>query len=117
MKSPEGKEVISGLSKEPVFGLGRAVYRDVAFSNVPHGTKCCKADGKDDKGYPILKGLRRGKFSDIEIIEKHIVALKTMAGHLPIIKELDINPLFGHEVGLGIIVADIIIWLELTEEE
>jgi len=121
---PKGKEVILGLSKDPVFGhavmfgLGGIfveVYKDVAFRLSPMGRNVARRMVKAIKGYPILKGLRGEKPSDIETIEKHIVSLKAMADNHPMIKELDINPLFVHEEGKGATVADIIIRLENEE--
>ena len=122
--APKGKEVILGLSKDPVFGhavmfgLGGIfveVYKDVAFRLSPMGRNVARRMVKSVKGYPILKGLRGEKQSDIETIEKHIVSLKAMADNHPMIKELDINPLFVHEEGEGATVADIIIQLENEE--
>jgi len=122
--APKGKEVILGLSKDPVFGhavmfgLGGIfveVYKDVAFRLSPMGRNVARRMVKTIKGYPILKGLRGEKPSDIETIEKHIVSLKVMADNHPMIKELDINPLFVHEEGEGTTVADIIIRLENEE--
>ncbi|WP_299983507.1 acetate--CoA ligase family protein [Desulfobacula sp.] len=121
---PKGKEVILGLSKDPVFGhavmfgLGGIfveVYKDVAFRLSPMGRNVARRMVKSVKGYPILKGLRGEEPSDIETIEKHIVSLKAMADNHPMIKELDINPLFVHEEGEGATVADIIIQLENEE--
>ena len=119
--APKGKEVILGLSKDPVFGhavmfgLGGIfveVYKDVAFRLSPMGRNVARRMVRSIKGYPIFKGLRGEKPSDIETVEKHIVALKAMADNHPMIKELDINPLFVHEEGDGTTVADIIIQLE-----
>jgi len=119
--APKGKEVILGLSKDPVFGhavmfgLGGIfveVYKDVAFRLSPMGRNVARRMVRSIKGYPIFKGLRGEKPSDIETVEKHIVALKAMADNHPMIKELDINPLFVHEEGEGTTVADIIIQLE-----
>ena len=122
--APKGKEVILGLSKDPVFGhavmfgLGGIfveVYKDVAFRLSPMGRNVARRMVKSIKGYPIFKGLRGEKPSDIETVEKHIVSLKAMADNHPMIKELDINPLFVHEEGEGTTVADIIIRLENEE--
>ncbi|MBU1343464.1 MAG: acetate--CoA ligase family protein [Proteobacteria bacterium] len=122
--APKGKEVILGLSKDPVFGhavmfgLGGIfveVYKDVVFRLSPMGRNVARRMVKSIKGYPILKGWRGEKPSDIETIEKHIISLKAMADNHPMIKELDINPLFVHEEGQGATVADIIIRLEKKE--
>ncbi|MBU0462467.1 MAG: acetate--CoA ligase family protein [Proteobacteria bacterium] len=123
--APKGKEIILGLSKDPVFGhavmfgLGGIfveVYKDVVFRLSPMGRNVARRMVRSIKGYPILKGLRGEKPSDIETIEKHIVSLKAMADNHPMIKELDINPLFVHEEGEGATVADIIIRLEIQED-
>ncbi len=117
----KGKEVILGLSKDPVFGhavmfgLGGIfveVYKDVIFRLSPIGRNSARRMVRSIKGYPILKGLRGEKPSDIETIEKHIVSLKAMADNHPVIRELDINPLFVHEEGQGTTVADIVIRLD-----
>jgi len=122
--APKGKEVILGLSKDPVFGhavmfgLGGIfveVYKDVVFRLSPMGRNVARRMIKSIKGYPIFKGMRGEKPSDIETVEKHIVSLKVMADNHPMIKELDINPLFVHEQGEGTTVADIIIQLEKQE--
>ena len=122
--APKGKEIILGLSKDPVFGhavmfgLGGIfveVYKDVVFRLSPMGRNVARRMIRSIKGYPILKGLRGEKPSDIEALEKHIVSLKVMADNHPMIKELDINPLFVHEEGEGATVADIIIRLENQE--
>ncbi len=119
--SPMGKEVILGVTNDPgfghavMFGLGGIfveVYKDVAFRLGPVGRNVARRMIKSIKGYPILKGLRGEKPSDIEAVEKHIVSLKAMTDHHPMIRELDINPLFVHEEGQGATVADIIIRLD-----
>ncbi|MCG8633907.1 MAG: acetate--CoA ligase family protein [Desulfobacterales bacterium] len=124
--APRGKEVILGVTRDPVFGhavmfgLGGIfveVYKDVAFRLSPMGRNVARRMVKSIKGYPILKGLRGEAPSDIEAIEKNIVSLKAMVDDLPMIEELDINPLFVHEEGKGTTVADIIIRLESKEEE
>ncbi len=119
--APKGKEVILGVTTDPVFGhavmfgLGGIfveVYKDVAFRLSPMGRNVARRMVKSIQGYPILKGLRGEAPSDIEAIEKNIVSLKAMVDNHPMIRELDINPLFVHEEGQGTTVADIIIRLE-----
>ncbi len=119
--APRGKEVILGVTKDPVFGhavmfgLGGIfveVYKDVAFRLSPMGRNVARRMVKSIQGYPILKGLRGEAPSDIEAIEKNIVSLKAMVDNHPMIVELDINPLFVHGEGDGTTVADIVIRLE-----
>ncbi|HKJ99721.1 MAG TPA: acetate--CoA ligase family protein [Desulfotignum sp.] len=119
--APAGKEVILGVTRDPVFGhavmfgLGGIfveVYKDVAFRLSPMGRNVARRMVKSIKGYPILKGLRGESASDIEEIEKNIVSLKALVDDHPMIRELDINPLFVHETGKKTTVADIIIRLD-----
>ncbi|MEE4365036.1 MAG: acetate--CoA ligase family protein [Desulfotignum sp.] len=119
--APAGKEVILGVTWDPVFGhavmfgLGGIfveVYKDVAFRLSPMGRNVARRMVKSIKGYPILKGLRGEAPSDIEEIEKNIVSLKALVDDHPVIRELDINPLFVHEAGSKTTVADIIIRLD-----
>jgi acetate---CoA ligase (ADP-forming) len=119
--APKGKEVILGVTRDPVFGhaimfgLGGIfveVYKDVAFRLSPMGRNVARRMVKSIKGYPILKGLRGEAPSDIEAIEKNIVSLKAMVDNHPSIAELDINPLFVHGEGDGTTVADIVIRIE-----
>ncbi len=119
--APAGKEVILGVTWDPVFGhavmfgLGGIfveVYKDVAFRLSPMGRNVARRMVKSIRGYPILKGLRGEAPSDIEEIEKNIVSLKALVDDYPVIRELDINPLFVHETGKKTTVADIIIRLD-----
>jgi acetyltransferase len=123
--APVGKEVILGVTYDPVFGhavmfgLGGIfveVYKDVAFRLSPMGRNVARRMVKSIRGYPILKGLRGEAPSDIEEIEKNIVSLKALVDDHPVIRELDINPLFVHEAGKKTTVADIIIRLDDTPQ-
>jgi acetyltransferase len=123
--APPGKEVILGVTYDAVFGhavmfgLGGIfveVYKDVAFRLSPMGRNVARRMVKSIRGYPILKGLRGEAPSDIEEIEKNIVSLKALVDDHPVIRELDINPLFVHEAGKKTTVADIIIRLDDTAQ-
>jgi acetyltransferase len=123
--APAGKEVILGVTHDAVFGhavmfgLGGIfveVYKDVAFRLSPMGRNVARRMVKSIRGYPILKGLRGEAPSDIEEIEKNIVSLKALVDDHPVIRELDINPLFVHEAGKKTTVADIIIRLDDTPQ-
>ncbi|MBF0231693.1 MAG: acetate--CoA ligase family protein [Desulfamplus sp.] len=116
-----GKEVILGVSRHPgfghavMFGLGGIfveVYKDVVFRMAPMGRNVVRRMVRSVKGYPILAGFRGEPQTDIETLEKNLVSLRAMVDHHPVIKELDINPLFVHRDGDGTTVADIVIKLE-----
>ena len=119
--APEGKEVILGVSRHVgfghavMFGLGGIfveIYRDVVFRMAPMGRNVVRRMVKSIQGYPILAGFRGEPFTDIQNLEKNLVSLRAMVTHHPVIKELDINPLFVHREGEGTTVADVIIKLQ-----
>lgn len=119
--APEGKEVILGVSRHDgfghavMFGLGGIfveLYKDVVFRMAPMGRNVVRRMVKSIKGYPILAGFRGEPLADIETLEKNLVSLRALVTHHPVIKELDINPLFVHPKGGGTTVADVIIKLE-----
>ncbi len=121
----KGREVILGVNRDPrfghaiMFGLGGIfveVYKDVAFRMAPMGRNVVRRMVKSITGYPILAGMRGESPADIETVEKNLVSLRAMVDNHPIIKELDINPLFVHDEGGGTTVADVIIKLEEPEE-
>jgi len=116
-----GKEVILGASRHSgfghavMFGLGGIfveVYKDVVFRMAPMGRNVVRRMVRSIKGYPILAGFRGEPEADIETLEKNLVSLRAMVDNHPVIKELDINPLFVHKEGDGTTVADIVIKLE-----
>lgn len=116
-----GREVILGVSRDPVFGhavmfgLGGIfveLYKDVVFRMAPMGRNVVRRMVRSIKGYPILAGYRGTPPADIEALEKNLVSLRAMVTNHPVIKELDINPLFVMNDGEGTMVADVIIKLE-----
>ncbi|MBW1636570.1 MAG: acetate--CoA ligase family protein [Deltaproteobacteria bacterium] len=123
--APSGTEVILGVSRDPMFGhavmfgLGGIfveVYKDVVFNIAPLGRNVARRMIRRIKGYPILTGVRGQPPRDIEMLEKNLVSLRAMVTNHPVIKELDINPLFVHAEGDGTTVADIIITLDRTDQ-
>ncbi len=122
--APKGKEVILGVSRHEgfghavMFGLGGIfveLYKDVVFRMAPMGRNVVRRMVKSIKGYPLLAGFRGEAPADIETLEKNLVSLRAMVSHHPIIKELDINPLFVHQEGGGTTVADVVIKLQPDE--
>lgn len=121
----KGREVILGVSRDDVFGhavmfgLGGIfveVYKDVVFRMAPMGRNVARRMVKGIKGYPLLAGIRGEAPCDIEALEKNLVSLRAMVTNHPVIKELDVNPLFVHEQGKGTTVADVIIKFKPLEK-
>ncbi len=113
---PAGKEVILGLSRDPVFGhvimcgLG-GIYvealKDVTFRITPISEATATRMINSLRTAAVLKGLRGEAPSDIPAIEDCLKRLSQMATDFPDIAELDINPLIVHPAGQGCHVADV----------
>jgi acetyltransferase len=115
-----GDEVILGMNRDimfgplVMFGLGGIfveLFKDVVFRIAPFGRNGARRMIKAIRAYPLLTGFRGKPMSDIEVIEKNLVALSRMVDNHPEIRELDINPLLVHGKGEGATVADVIITL------
>ncbi|MBI4579658.1 MAG: acetate--CoA ligase family protein [Planctomycetes bacterium] len=118
---PSGKEVILGVSRDPVFGhvvmLGLGgiyveAFRDVTFRVVPIREGDAAQMIEDLRTGVVLKGLRGEKTSDLGAIRDALGRLSQLAADFPQIAELDINPLIVHPAGEGAHIADVRIRLE-----
>ena len=106
----EGREVILGLKRDlhfgPVlmFGLGGIyveIFRDVTFRLAPIRSLSAKRMIESIKAYPLLKGIRGEKPSDIPSIQECIKRLSQLSIELTDIREIDINPLIVYKKGEG----------------
>ncbi|MFZ0131132.1 MAG: acetate--CoA ligase family protein [Desulfobacterales bacterium] len=113
--APPGAEVILGANRYPVFGpllmfgiggIFVEVFQDVEFRLAPIGRNEARRMIRSIKGYKLLQGFRGRPKSDVEFLEKSLVALSDMVIAHPEIMELDINPLLVHPEGQGATVAD-----------
>jgi len=113
--APAGSEVILGLNRYPVFGpllmvgiggIFVEVFQDVVFRLAPIGRNEARRMVRQIKGYRLFEGFRGRPPADVEIIEKSMVSLSSLAANHPEIVELDINPLLVHDRGEGATAAD-----------
>jgi acetyltransferase len=113
---PAGKELILGLSRDPVFGhilmcgLGGIyveVFKDVTFRIVPIRAGAATKMLRELRTFSVLQGVRGEPPSDIAAIEDLLRRLSQLADDFPQIAELDINPLIVHPAGQGCDVADV----------
>jgi acetyltransferase len=101
-----------------MFGIGGIfveVFQDVEFRLAPIGRNEARRMIRNIKGYKLLKGFRGRPKTDIETLERSIVALSAMVINHPEIMELDINPLLVHPQAKGVTVADCRMILTETE--
>lgn len=122
-KVPQGKEVIIGINRDPQFGpvllLGLGgIYvealKDVSVRIAPVARWEAEGIITELRSYPLLRGLRGEKPSDLDAIVDCVLRVSQLAMDFPDIVELDINPLMVHEEGKGAVAIDM--RLALAEE-
>ncbi|HID85810.1 MAG TPA: CoA-binding protein, partial [Anaerolineae bacterium] len=105
---PPGREVIVGMSSDPqfgpllMFGMGGIyveVLRDVSFRLAPVSRREARAMIEEVRSYPLLRGVRGERPSDLEAITETILRVSQLVTDFPEIVEMDINPLMVHEKG------------------
>lgn len=111
-----GKEIILGVKKDAqfgqilMFGLGGIyveVMRDVTFRLAPIRELSAYHMITSIRAHKLLEGVRGEMPSDIDAIAECIERLSQLAVEQEMIDELDINPLFVYEKGMGAVVADV----------
>ncbi len=123
--APPGEEVILGANRYPIFGpllmfgiggIFVEVFKDVEFRLAPIGRNEARRMIRSIKGYKLLKGFRGRPKTELDILEKSLVALSDMVIDHPEIMELDINPLLVYPEGQGVMVADCRMILKARED-
>ncbi len=115
--APLGKELITGILKDPQFGpmvmvgLG-GIYtnfmKDAAFGLAPLTYSEAEKVLKKTKTYTLLKGVRGENPSDINAVVDTLVRISLLARDFKDdIKEMDINPFFVYEETKGISAVDV----------
>ena len=103
---PGGKEVIMGTRAEEglghliMFGMGGIhveVLKDVSFAVTPITEYEARDLMTSLKSYPILEGFRGDKGVNREALIEILQRLSQMVTDLPVIQELDCNPIIAYE--------------------
>ncbi len=103
---PGGTELIIGAKAEEglghlvMFGLGGIyveILKDVVFKIAPVTTVEAREMLSSIKGAPLLKGVRGEKGVDEEGIMEVIQRLSQLVTELPVIQEMDLNPVIAYE--------------------
>ena len=110
-----GKEVILGMTRDPsfgpllMFGLGGIyveVLKDVAFRVAPIGPDEAEAMIREIRSFPLLRGVRGEKPSDMAAMVEALECLSQLCTDFPEILELDVNPLLVKPEGSGAVAID-----------
>ncbi len=98
-----GAEVLAGVSVDPGFGpvlavgLGGVfveVLRDVSLRVLPVAAGDVAAMLRELRGLPLLTGTRGGEPADLDVLAKVITDLAGLAGSVPGLQALEVNPLW-----------------------
>jgi acetyltransferase len=112
-----GKEVIIGVTYDRtfghmiMFGLGGIyveVLKDVSFRIVPVSRRDAQAMVGEIRTAALLRGARGEKAVDINAVVEGIMRLSCLVADFPVIRELDVNPLYVREKGAMALDARII---------
>jgi len=122
----KGYEVLLGANSDPqfgpvvVFGTGGKlveVYKDRTLILPPFTRPLARASMQHTKIYKALQGVRGQGPVNMEQLESLLVAFGDLAAYHPLIKEIDINPLFVSEGRICAIDARIVLWPKDTPFE
>lgn len=98
-----GVEVLAGVTLDPGFGpvlavgLGGVwveVLRDTSLRLLPAGPGEVRAMLGELRGLPLLQGARGGVTADLDALAKVIAGLGELAGSVPGLRALEVNPLW-----------------------
>lgn len=115
--APEGVETIIGAKRDPqfgpvlMFGLGGVfveVFKDVSFRVAPISKDDAIEMISELKAYPILRGIRGRKPSDIQSVSDALLKVSKIMLEIPQITEVDLNPTIVYEDGYKIVDARIL---------
>ncbi|MEA3463262.1 MAG: acetate--CoA ligase family protein [Bacteroidota bacterium] len=118
------EEIILGIKRDPsfgpvlLFGLGGIfveVFKDVSFGVAPLSRNEAMHMLEQTKAYKILKGARGRNPRDMDSIVDALLRMGQLAVDFPEIEELDINPLFVFDKGMGCVLGDARMILTTTE--
>ncbi len=110
-----GKEVITGMNRDPqfgplvMFGLGGIyveVLKDVSFRIAPFGPKEARAMIEEIRSFGLLRGVRGEQPADLAAAVDVLLRLSQLVTDFPEIVEMDINPLMVFEQGRGAVGVD-----------
>jgi acetyltransferase len=110
-----GKEVITGVNRDPqfgplvMFGLGGIyveVLKDVSFRIAPFDRTEAAAMIREIRSFGLLRGVRGEPPADLDATAEALLRLSQLVTDFPEVVEMDINPLMVFEKGRGVMGVD-----------
>ena len=124
---PQGVEVIIGVNSDPQFGpmvlvgLGGVfveVFKDVSLYPAPLNKSEALEMISSLRGYRMLCGYRGSAPCDVDALAELLVQVSDFAvANKDTLLELDINPVFVHEKGKGVDIADALIVRKTSNQQ
>ncbi len=113
--APPGVETLVGLARDPkfgplvAFGIGGVqveVWRDVVYRVHPLTDADAREMVAAIRGTRLLDGFRGAPAADREALVDALLRVSRLAGEMPEVAELDVNPLVALEPGAGVVAVD-----------
>jgi acetyl coenzyme A synthetase (ADP forming)-like protein len=110
-----GIEVMVGVTQDPLFGpliafgLGGIhveILADVCFRVTPLTDRDAAEMVSSIRGFRLLQGYRGNPPGDVEALQQILLRASRLVEEVPIISELDLNPIFAMPPGQGCLIAD-----------
>ncbi len=123
---PPGREIILGMTRDPLFGpmlmfgLGGIfveVMKDITFYLAPITHDEAMQMLKDTRSYALLEGARGQARVDLDAIASGLQRISQLGTDFPQVLELDINPFIVGPVGVDPFVADARITIKLENNK
>ena len=102
----QGTELFAGVKREGVFGhliLGGMggifveALRDVSFRVIPIVRRDAAEMIKEIKGYSLLQGYRGQESAHLRSLQDILLKVSALVERTPVIKEIDLNPVFAYK--------------------
>lgn len=117
--APKGLEALAGVVVDPTFGpmvtvglggIHTEIFKDVVSAPAPIDETQALALVQRLKAWPLFAGARGDNPADSPALARTVAALSRFAwDHRQHLAEIDLNPIFVHEAGKGVSVADALI--------
>lgn len=119
--APPGTEVMVGVTADPLFGplvafglggINVEVLGDVCFRITPLTDRDAAEMVRSIRGYRLLEGYRGRPAADVPALETLLARVARLIEAVPVIAELDLNPIVALPSGQGCRIADVRINLQ-----
>ena len=124
--APAGTEVMVGMTSDPLFGplvafglggINVEILGDVCFRLTPLTDHDAAEMVRSIRGYRLLQGHRGQPAVDVAALEIVLLRVARLIEAVPVIAELDLNPIVALPQGQGCWIADVRIRVEAGREE